>query len=183
MKMEPTTVDTTTTEQPSVREPFTKYVKYATAMLYSASKRGQCPNDVVATIKWNGTRLSITAVEGALTSGNCRGGCGQVCVQEYHQPVNGVDLAKFGEVWDRWHLNDMRAGTPKQEEYLRTYGHGKDYEETLNKLLATDLIMDDLDGERYKYGSRWLTEEVPDEVLAYLRSLPDYNGLPDIWAR
>ena len=31
------------------------------------------------------------------------------------------DVLKVQSIWNRWHLNDMRAGTPKQEEFIREW--------------------------------------------------------------
>lgn len=35
----------------------------------------------------------------------------------------------------------------------------------------------------YKYGSSWLREDVPADVIAFLESLPETNNLPAAWAR
>ena len=72
-------------------------------------------------------RLSITGVEGPLTNGDARGACGQINMhlaanQEKIACAPGWDaakLARFFAVWDRYHLNDMKAGSAVQEEYLR----------------------------------------------------------------
>jgi len=82
-------------------------------------------------------------------------------------------VQRIVEVWKRWHLNDMRAGSPAQEEWLREYGRGRDYTETLERLANVGLAWDnDVDGypDGYKYGSAWLTEELPDEIIAEVES-------------
>ena len=58
-------------------------------------------------------RLSITGVVGPMSSGNAKGSCGQ-CIDEIQQGTPTEEwtaemLQKFCEVWDRWHLNYMRA--------------------------------------------------------------------------
>ena len=128
--------------------------------------------------KW---RLSITGVEGPLRNGDCVGGCGQVNLREsYVSPANGWDadkIERFLFLWDRWHLNDCRAGTPKQEEMIRQWkesGWKYYYAEACERLDAAGMLTD----EGYKYGSRWLYEEVPDEVLEFLRSLPATDKTP-----
>lgn len=35
----------------------------------------------------------------------------------------------------------------------------------------------------YHYGSAWRYEEVPEDVLEYLRALPESNAMPSIWAK
>lgn len=64
-------------------------------------------------------RLSISGVEGPLNSGNAIGSCGQIDMHlreagglDGFKPAPEWSLSKvrhFLEVWDRWHLNDMRA--------------------------------------------------------------------------
>ena len=87
------------------------------------------------------------------------------------------DLKKIQNIWERWHLNDMRAGTPKQESFVRDWlnNHKFDYTEICMALSEVDLLNDN----GYKYGSSWLTEKVPDEVIKYLFSLPAISG--DSW--
>lgn len=80
-------------------------------------------------------------------------------------PKNAVAQCMVA-IWKRWHLNDMRAGTPAQEAWLRQYGHGKDYTETLAKLTEAGYNPDN----GYVYGSKWLTEELPPEVIAEIQS-------------
>lgn len=76
------------------------------------------------------------------------------------------------EIWERWHLNDMRAGTVKQETFLREYrdsnpGCRLSYDLACQVLSGADLLED----EGYRYGTAWLKEELPGEVIAYLESL------------
>lgn len=65
-------------------------------------------------------------------------------------------------VWKRWHLNDMRAGTPAQESFLRAQKPApRTYSEILGLLYSNGLMVDN----GYSYGSAWLKEEVPSEVI------------------
>lgn len=57
-------------------------------------------------------KLSITGVVGPKSNGNCYGSCGQ-CSDEVRTGTptkNWTDemLQKFCDIWDEWHLNDMR---------------------------------------------------------------------------
>lgn len=112
------------------------------------------------TIRWDGTRLSFTGVAGPMSNGDCRGSCGQVhrllddtlsCVDEWTPTTVRV----LRGLWDRWHLNDMRAGCVHQRR--------KSAPEISAKCGVCG----------YKYGSAWLHEDVPVQVLRYLQSLPD----------
>ena len=84
------------------------------------------------------------------------------------------DLLEIQRIWKRYHLNDMRAGTPKQEEFVREWQltHAYDYTEVCKALSEADLLYDN----GYKYGSSWLREEVPLEVIKYLFSLSAISG-------
>lgn len=85
------------------------------------------------------------------------------------------------EIWKRWHLNDMKAGSPAQEMWLREnpidpveYTYPKDhYTVASTKLEAAGLNPDPdylHNGEPYKYGHAWLKEEIPAEVAAEIKS-------------
>jgi|694.fasta_scaffold25991_5 hypothetical protein len=91
------------------------------------------------------------------------------------------------DMWERWHLNDMRAGTPRQEEVIRRYAvHGGNaYREAPHSYAKTHgyedayalhcawLVIEGLlvDGG-YRYGTAWLREEVPQEIVDALQVLP-----------
>lgn len=79
-----------------------------------------------AKISYKDGRLSITGVVGPRSNGDCFGSCGQ-CVDEIRsgRPVDKWDkemLKKFCDIWNEWHLNDMRAYCRHQKE-LGWTGH------------------------------------------------------------
>ncbi|MFA4971502.1 MAG: hypothetical protein WC683_02735 [bacterium] len=218
-------------------EPFTKHVLVGT---------GDC-GKVFVTIKWDGKRLSLTGVEGPLSNGDAKGGCGQIDLVNVTQPFPGIDVAKLAEVWNRWHLNDMRAGCEHQRkdwdvtekveviEYMLKTEHYTarnnlvesgvaelvkngstavtERQRFLLSLPLSTLHPLDVSFYRvhkretkatgwvrpeehpkgllnkpcpecgYKYGSQWLYEEVPEDVIAFLKSLPETVTLPGCWAR
>lgn len=151
---------------------------------------------VFCTIKYQDGRLSITGVEGPLPSGNALGGCGQiemgmdaVYMGDFRfAPGWTAELfAEFLAVWRRWHLNDTRAGTPEQMAcldthiYQRSYG---DYYLWAKNVLAYAKLDPVIlpDGTEYYYGTRWLFEPVPEDVLEFLVNLPDADKtLPTTW--
>lgn len=64
-------------------------------------------------------RLSITGVMGPKRNGDSDGGCGQISLPEVYQPAPGwtVEMVeRLWELWDRWHLNDLRAGCEHQRD-------------------------------------------------------------------
>jgi hypothetical protein len=83
---------------------------------------------------------------------------------------------RFLDIWDRWHLNDTRPGTPEQMDYVRNYrkNHARaNYEEICSALKNAGLYeIVQADGTLYKYGHSWLFTPVPADVLQFLDSLP-----------
>jgi hypothetical protein len=225
--------------------------------------------DVFCEIKFVEGKLSISGVIGPLKNGDCRGGCGQICMEfEHRNPADnddryqqrikptefmfapGWDAEKwfyFLEVWKHWHLNDMRSGC----EHQRGWGKKKlelitfkwttsfykmresaasgtlesdQYEKfkevaadamiattaiarpkwkspLIEKLLSEGWIEEDKretktsgwvnetehpEGELskpcpvcgYKYGTSWLKEEVPAQVIEFLQALPPADTTP-----
>lgn len=107
--------------------------------------------------------------------GSGRHGSGQVSGHLIKdKPAPGFtkdDVARLCHLWERWHLNDMRAGTPKQEEAVRQWrkaNKNAGYKDTCEMLESINLLFDN----GYKYGSKWLKEDVPAEVLEWLFTLP-----------
>jgi hypothetical protein len=153
--------------------------------------------DVFCKIKFDGGRLSITGVEGPKRNGDAKGGCGQIKDSiEIIQFAPGWDaklLAEFKAVWSEWHLNDMKAGTPAQEAALKAMRveldskypdlvgsphaqAGKegfdDYYPMALAYLADKGLVNDPSNSNYKYGSAWLSVDVPESVLKFLEDLP-----------
>lgn len=122
-------------------------------------------------------RVTITyRVDGRLSFvGRGRHGSGQVCEHlTKDNPAPGFTRKtcfRLKQAWERWHLNDMRAGTPKQEELVRKWrltAEDKGYTAACKMLEENDLLIDD----GYRYGTAWLKEEVPLDVLEWLFTLP-----------
>jgi hypothetical protein len=133
-------------------------------------------------------KLSITGVEGPLANGNALGASGQIIMHEWllKTYADGWDADKVGklrEVWEDWHLNDMRAGTPAQMAFLKQARTEADYpypsfqstyDWNCSKLKEAGLYEDN----GYRFGHSWLREEVPADVIGWLRALPDADKKP-----
>lgn len=213
--------------------------------------------------------LSISGVIGARPDGNSTGSCGQI--QRGIRPYLDDEriafapdwdhdkVVKFLQVWERWHLNHLRPGSPNQMNWLRAnpipaqeYAYPKDhYTVAKAKLKAAGLEPDRIcdrngnpvdtlmpnatrnmhvhhvsglktgrvfalghdpellgefgsspyntpgyalvawagepgshwvsisdlrlggEGTGYSYGSKWLKEDLPQEVCGYLAGLPE----------
>lgn len=221
---------------------------------------GKAPRvgNVFCKIEYSDGRLSIRGVEGPISNGDARGGCGQIDMSidadyiaalEYAPGWDRESVTRFVEVWGAWHLNDMRAGcehqrkidTTRQVEvvsYKLTYEASKLRTDTLAAAAKAQLtggpfnptptakalaLLDKWFADRheppdadsplsgcfevakreqkaigwvrpdehpdgmlckpcevcgYKYGSQWLREEVPADVLAWLAALPETDIKP-----
>lgn len=154
---------------------------------------------VFVTVVWDGEELHFTGVEGPKRNGDCSGGCGQIEMHWRENPecwtygspdMPRARVERLMELWDRWHLNHMKAGSPAQEAWLRANPVKVVYPEShldvaLVALTAVGLQPDPdhigSNGKPYSYGAQWLKEEVPHDVLVELLTYPTSDKLPDRW--
>lgn len=142
--------------------------------------------DVFCKIEIANGKLSI--------SGVCWGSCGQINIgtdasdfEEFAPQWDKAKVDKFFAVWERWHLNDMRAGSPAQEAFLRenpiSFEYPQSHYNCAKMALAEAGLQPDTghinrDGKPYSYGSSWLYEELPAEIIAWLEALPSTDKTP-----
>ena len=81
---------------------------------------------------------------------------------------------KLYKLWKEYHLNDLHAGTMKQEGYLRAYEkwHGvkldaNNYDKACEVLKEAGLFED----EGVKYGHSWVTWEIPGPAVEEIKEL------------
>lgn len=98
-------------------------------------------------------------------TGECTGRCGQMTDTLRGSGV--AELDRICELWDRWHLNGIKAGNRKQLECIEMNGFKGDHEAMCNGLKQFGLLVAD----GYKYGSAWLYEPVPAKVVNELKKL------------
>ena len=159
-----------------------KVVRIGTVKTYGG--RGA---SVYCHITYNNDRLSISGVVGPLPGGNCLGSCGQI-IMDWTPIVNYAKgwtpsmVRRFLDIWDRWHLNDMQAGTPEQMDFARKYykEHNRaNYDEICNALKNAGLYeIVQADGTLYKYGHAFLFEPIPADVVQFLEGLPVADRAP-----
>jgi len=151
-------------------------------------------------ISHNGS-LSITGVIGPKRNGDSKGPCGQI-VEDLKDTefLPGIDGKKLIEVWERWHLNGMRAGSPDQADYIRAnpelfevQSPVSHYENackvlesaglhpspnyTWDRLVAEGMyshaVPEFKAGRPYGYGHAWLKEQLPQDIVDFIRALSD----------
>lgn len=135
--------------------------------------------------------LSISGVIGPKSNGDCAGACGQmidsVLDYDFINWKTGFNLEtyqKFISIWKRWHLNDLNPGCEHQR--AENWGNKKviiDGEEKITNWLTQEEHPEGVLSKPcpvcgYKYGSAWLFEEVPAEVIDWLQSLPSTQLTP-----
>ena len=149
--------------------------------------RGRVNRNVYVTVSYEDGRLSLSGVAGPRVGGGCvMAGQIQEALSE-GIPNKGWDIDSVNclqYIWKRWHLNDMRAGSPKQEEYLRELerrGESLDYAKACEALKDAGIYEDEdciHEGRPYRYGSGWLKEEIPAWVLDWLKKRPETKKKP-----
>lgn len=109
--------------------------------------------------------------------------CGQCLdtLAEYY-PENTL-FQQVYRLWKLYHLNDMHAGTEKQEQAIKhakengLLGKTYDYYAVCNYLKSIGLYEDSYNGKPYTYGSAWLYRPIPDEDLRLIKSIiKEYGG-------
>ncbi len=90
--------------------------------------------------------------------------------------VSEYDLNTITEVWQKWHLNDMKAGTKKQQAFIDEWKKSNKYEYTAicEALKQAGLYEDN----GYKYGHSWLVDPLPENVITDIISIFEkYNSI------
>ena len=85
------------------------------------------------------------------------------------------NAATFVSLWDKYHMNNNKAGTKKQEgilasEDFKIIKKGSNYYTECNFLASKNMLIDN----GYKFGSQWLYMPLPSNILEQLtNSLTD----------
>lgn len=104
--------------------------------------------------------------------------CGQCFDEMAETSLKENDLFRcLYKLWKLYHLNDMHAGTPEQEEALKQARKENiipsgDYTKDCEFLKSKNLYEVTLpDGTPYKYGHSWLYEPIPEDDLQIIKML------------
>lgn len=150
--------------------------------LLGTTKRG---GNVELEVELNGGKLSICASVWRPDHADIEsGGQHREVLNDVHAWAGEwikATAPRMVEVWERYHLNDMKAGTAEQEAYLRAYPVTavypvSYYDAACEALKAANLyeVPDPRDpSQSYRYGTAWLTEAIPAEVLAEIQGWLD----------
>ena len=116
--------------------------------------------------------------------------CGGQCLDEILPFMIGTkyedSFSLIYKLWKKWHLNGLKAGTPKQEEFCKDWlsSHPYDYTALCSELEARCLFTDKFKGyghrkqykdEPYNYGCDWIIDVIPDEDIDLILGLFNKN--------
>lgn len=149
-------------------------------------------------------RLSMHGVIGPMKNGDALGSCGQISdtildAERRHEikHAEGWDRSKVFEllaIWDAWHLNDMRAGCEHQraerwdneriDPAEVPNSHANRDERGILAMWVTQeehpkgLLSKPCGTCGYEYGSAWLHEELPRDIINRLERFPVSTSIP-----
>lgn len=80
-------------------------------------------------------------------------------------------LKRLVEIWEEYHLNDLKAGTKKQTAALEglKYERGDWYDAAVKHLKSAKLY----DDNGYQFGSAWLYQPLPEKIIDEVEKLCD----------
>jgi len=87
--------------------------------------------------------------------------------------VDPSRLLRIAELWERWHLNDLKAGCiHQQEDEASIKAAAADDPARRAKLTSALLdLVEPCPVTDYEYGHAWLIEELPSEVIDEIKHL------------
>jgi hypothetical protein len=116
-------------------------------------------------------KLLTLSIVGDVNFGFRRGSAGGQCISTVREIWGHIpEIAELCDLWERWHLNDLVAGTRKQMEAIRGMEKGPNldwYTWACAQLALRDLLVD----REYTFGHEWLYEPLPAKVVARIKAL------------
>jgi len=114
---------------------------------------------------------TITAYKTLSMSGNGGQNTEEIAdIKSYKEMfISENDLNTIITIWNKWHLNDMKAGTAKQQAFIDEWKKTNEYDYTAicEALKSAGLYEDN----GYKYGHSWLVEPLPQEVITEITAI------------
>lgn len=100
--------------------------------------------------------------------------CGGQCLETIAEYIkNNEEFDFIYDMWQKYHLNGLHAGTKEQESVLKKATENgilsscgaNNYKECCDYLKEIGLYEVEVNGKPYKYGTGWLHENIPEEDL------------------
>ncbi len=89
-------------------------------------------------------------------------------------------LLEIIELWDKYHLNYLKPGTPEQEEAvqkgfetgaIKRFQKESFYDQVVRYLKSVGLYEVQHEGKPYRYGSDWIYSQIPEKDLKRIREI------------
>ena len=109
--------------------------------------------------------------------------CGGQCLDTIAEYIKTPLFNRILEIWKRYHLNGLRAGTPEQEAAIKEWcaaGNTYDYTKACDYLKSIGLYETafygktsgkQYNGELYKYGHGWIIEDLPEDIVKEVKEI------------
>ena len=148
---------------------------------YGRSSRKVYPVEVEVELRMLDNKVVFTASGVIYNSRKTDCYCAGQCLDEIADYVHNPKFRTIYKLWKKYHLNDMHAGTPEQEQlvddYFKAEHKAYDYSEAKKVLEDNNMLTVKLpDGTDYTYGRGWLYEPIPEEDL---QTIVDLLGATD----
>lgn len=114
---------------------------------------------------------------------------GGQCLKSMKPYIHSTLFNEIYELWEKYHLNRMHAGTPEQEAAIEVkeerIGRQLTYKECCEFLKEVHLYEVEYTGpavgrmydhESYVYGHAWLIQALPDDVVRRVMEIAKENG-------
>lgn len=104
--------------------------------------------------------------------------CGGQCLDTIAKYVHTPQFKKIYRFWKLYHLNNMNAGTPEQEQAIaawETQGNKYSYDAACDYLKSIGLYEVEYNGKPYKYGHSWIYRAIPENDLNEIKKLCHLN--------
>lgn len=117
-------------------------------------------------------KVLTLSIVGTVRFGIRGGEVGGQCVSTVREIWGHIpEVAELCDLWERWHLNDLTAGTSKQMKVIRKLGEcpvpSDWYPWACLSLKSNDLLVD----RGYTFGHEWLYEVLPAKVVTRIKTL------------
>lgn len=113
----------------------------------------------------------------------CGGQCLDIIAEHRNEMTSPAVFDRIYTLWKKWHLNGAHAGTPEQESVVAEWkkaGNRYDFHTVCDMLKQRGLYEVAYTGpsvgryynnEPYRYGSAWLIQELPPDVIEEINQL------------
>lgn len=95
---------------------------------------------------------------------------GQILDELCHY-IKSEKFRTIHQMWKKYHLNNLHAGTKEQEELLTEVSSIKSFDEKRTYLKERGMYEVIYNGKPYRYGSGWIYYGIPEDDLKTIREL------------